>query len=64
MDGRFKVMRKLGSGAFGDIYKVEKKKSGEVYAAKIVSSFYCNVLCGQIGKSNEKLEARDAFLGE
>ena len=35
LDGRFKIMRKLGSGAFGDIYKVEKKKSGEMYAAKI-----------------------------
>ena len=39
LEGRFKIMKKLGSGAFGDIYKVEKKKSGEVYAAKIVSIF-------------------------
>jgi serine/threonine protein kinase len=35
LDGRFKIMKKLGSGAFGDIYKVEKKKTGEFYAAKI-----------------------------
>lgn len=35
LDGRFKILRKLGSGAFGEIFKVEKKKSGEVYAAKI-----------------------------
>ena len=30
-------MKKLGSGAFGEIFKVEKKKTGEHYAAKIVS---------------------------
>jgi len=36
LDGRFKIVRKLGSGAFGEIFKVEKKKSGEIYAAKIV----------------------------
>jgi serine/threonine protein kinase len=35
LDGRFKIMKKLGSGAFGEIFKVEKKKSGEFYAAKI-----------------------------
>jgi len=35
LEGRFKVLKKLGSGAFGEIYKVEKKKSGEVFAAKI-----------------------------
>ena len=27
-------MRKLGSGAFGEIYKVEKKRTGEILAAK------------------------------
>ena len=48
MEGRFKIIKKLGSGAFGEIYKgnikyvskfiiVEKKKTGEFYAAKIVS---------------------------
>ena len=39
LDGRFKIVKKLGSGAFGEIFKVEKKKSGEMYAAKIVSTF-------------------------
>ncbi len=39
LDGRFKIIKKLGSGAFGEIFKVEKKKSGEMYAAKIVSIF-------------------------
>ena len=28
-------MKKLGSGAFGEIYKVEKKKNGDFLAAKI-----------------------------
>ena len=47
LEGRFKVIKRLGSGAFGEIYKgkcfiwmsllVEKKKTGEFYAAKIVS---------------------------
>ena len=35
LEGRFKVLKRLGSGAFGEIYKVEKKKDGSVYAAKI-----------------------------
>jgi serine/threonine protein kinase len=35
LDGRFKIMKKLGSGAFGEIFKVEKKKTGEFFAAKI-----------------------------
>jgi serine/threonine protein kinase len=38
LDGRFKIQKKLGSGAFGEIYKVEKKKTGESFAAKIVSN--------------------------
>ena len=48
LEGRFRIVEKLGSGAFGEIYKgthyspltlivVEKKKTGEFYAAKIVS---------------------------
>jgi serine/threonine protein kinase len=35
LEGRFKVIKKLGSGAFGEIYKVEKKKTGEFFAAKV-----------------------------
>lgn len=35
LEGRFKVIKKLGSGAFGEIFKVEKKKTGDFYAAKI-----------------------------
>ncbi len=37
LEGRFKIQKRLGSGAFGEIFKVEKKKTGEMYAAKIVS---------------------------
>ena len=35
LDKRYKVIKKLGGGAFGDIYKVEKKKTGDFLAAKI-----------------------------
>ena len=38
LEGRFKIIKRLGSGAFGEIFKVEKKKTGEFYAAKIVSN--------------------------
>ena len=34
-DGRFKVQTVLGSGAFGEIYKVERLKNGQSYAAKV-----------------------------
>ena len=33
----FKLLEKIGSGAFGSIYKVEKKSTKEIYAMKIVS---------------------------
>ena len=35
LEGRFRVIKRLGNGAFGEIYKVEKKKDGTIYAAKI-----------------------------
>ena len=55
LDKRYRVVKKLGGGAFGEIYKgkshfllvgklnprlcaVEKKKTGEYLAAKVVSS--------------------------
>jgi len=35
LDKRYRVIKKVGSGAFGEIYKVEKKKTGEHLAAKV-----------------------------
>jgi serine/threonine protein kinase len=35
LDKRFKVIKKLGGGAFGQIYQVEKKKTKEIVAAKV-----------------------------
>ena len=31
---RFKVIRKLGSGAYGHVYKVQDKQNLEIYALK------------------------------
>ena len=49
MEGRYRVSKRLGSGAFGEIFKgkpatdhlclVEKIKTGEFFAAKIVRPF-------------------------
>lgn len=35
LEGRFKVIKRLGNGAFGEIYKVEKKRDKTLYACKI-----------------------------
>lgn len=35
LDKRYKVIKKLGGGAFGEIYRVEKKKTGDMLAAKV-----------------------------
>lgn len=35
LEGRFKVIKRLGSGSFGEIYQVQKIKDGEYFAAKI-----------------------------
>jgi len=35
LDKRYRVLRKLGGGAFGEIYKVEKRKTGQHLAAKV-----------------------------
>lgn len=39
LDGKFKVVRKMGSGAFGEVYRVEKKGTGQILAAKVVSLY-------------------------
>ena len=38
LEGRFRVLKRLGNGAFGEIYKVEKKKDADVIA--------CLKICG------------------
>lgn len=35
LEKRYKVIKKLGGGAFGEIFKVEKRKTGEHLAAKV-----------------------------
>ena len=35
LDRRYRVIQKLGGGAFGEIYRVEKKKTGDILAAKV-----------------------------
>lgn len=35
LDKRYKIVKRLGNGAFGEIYKVEKKKTGDFLAAKV-----------------------------
>ena len=35
LDKRYKIVKRIGNGAFGEIYKVEKKKTGDFLAAKV-----------------------------
>ena len=35
LDKRFQVLGKIGSGAFGEIYSVQKKLTKEIYAMKV-----------------------------
>ena len=35
MDKRYKIVKKIGGGAFGELYKVEKKKDSSILAAKV-----------------------------
>ena len=35
MDKRYKIIKRLGAGAFGEVWKVEKKKTGDFLVAKI-----------------------------
>lgn len=34
----YKILEKIGSGAFADVYKCREKKSGQMYAAKCVQT--------------------------
>ena len=65
LDGRFKIIKKLGSGAFGEIFKVQKKKSGEFYAAKIVSfEFFDTVLRYNNRKKPWKIKNMSCYSGK
>jgi serine/threonine protein kinase len=35
LDKRYKIIKRLGAGAFGEVWKVEKKKTGDFLVAKI-----------------------------
>lgn len=35
LEQRYKVLKKVGGGAFGEIYKCQKKKTNEIVAAKV-----------------------------
>ena len=35
LEGRFRVIKRLGTGSFGEIYQVQKQEDGSIYAAKI-----------------------------
>ena len=35
LDKRYKVIKKLGAGAFGEVFKVQKKKTGDYLVAKV-----------------------------
>ena len=35
LEGRFRVIKRLGTGSFGEIYKVQKNDDGAIFAAKI-----------------------------
>ena len=38
----FEIIKPLGSGAFGEVYKVKEKGSGNYFAAKVVTKSYEN----------------------
>ena len=46
LDNRYKIVKKLGGGAFGELWKVEKKKTGDFLAAKVEKAVKTrNTLC-------------------
>ena len=59
-EGRFRVLDKIGDGAFGEIYKVENRKNGTVYAAKIVSINVCNLLSR---KKQSRIRSISCYFG-
>ena len=49
---KFKKIKRISKGGFGVVYKVEKKETGEFYAAKIIDCDDDEEMCNQMIKRN------------
>lgn len=69
LEKHYKVIKKIGNGAFASIYSgmpsyhlhpVEKQRTKEILAAKVVSNYRVT----KLGKRREEPAAGHAFLGK